>query len=111
MNSVTKMYIGGQWVNARSGDTLDVENPATREKIATLPAGDKADIDLAVEAATKGQLEWATFSVQERAGVLERFARLMREKLPEFIHQEVLQTGRAIREMRAQLARLPEWYE
>lgn len=111
MNLVNRMYIGGHWVDAKSGDTLAVENPATRETITTLPAGDKADIDLAVASATKGQLEWAEFSVQERAGVLERFARLMRERLPEFVHQEVLQTGRAIREMRAQLARLPEWYE
>jgi len=47
------MLIGGKWVEAKSGKTFEVEDPATQEVIAHVPAGDKADIDLAVAAARK----------------------------------------------------------
>jgi hypothetical protein len=43
-----QMLIDGKWVDARSGQTFAVEDPATEEIIAHVPAGDKADIDLAV---------------------------------------------------------------
>ena len=43
-----KLLIDGQWVGAQSGQTFAVEDPATQEVIAHVPAGDKADIELAV---------------------------------------------------------------
>ena len=45
-----QMLIDGKWVDARSGQTFAVEDPANEEIIAHVPAGDKADIDLAVAA-------------------------------------------------------------
>src|SRR5580693_4733389 len=39
------MLIDGKWVEAKSGKTFEVEDPATQEIIAHVPAGDKADID------------------------------------------------------------------
>ena len=48
-----QMLIDGKWVDARSGKTFAVEDPATEEIIAHVPAGDKADIDLAVAAARR----------------------------------------------------------
>lgn len=111
MKIPTQMYIDNEWVNAQSGDTLVVENPADCSTITKLPAGDLADVDAAVKAAEMSQKTWGAMPAQERAGILERFARLLRDNLADFVYQESLQTGRAIREMRAQLARLPEWYE
>ncbi len=46
-----QQFIGGQWIDAASGETLDVENPATGEVVATVPASSGADVDRAVEAA------------------------------------------------------------
>ncbi|MCP1673757.1 acyl-CoA reductase-like NAD-dependent aldehyde dehydrogenase [Natronocella acetinitrilica] len=106
-----KMLVGGERVTADSGQWLDVENPATREIIARVPEGDSADIDAAIAAAHEAQAIWGNTPPQQRAVVLERFAALMRERLDDFVVREVEQIGRAIREMRAQLARLPEWYE
>ena len=45
------MLIGGKWVDAASGKTFEVFNPATGEVIANVAEGDKADIDRAVKAA------------------------------------------------------------
>lgn len=106
-----KMLIGGEWVAARSGRWLEVENPANRRVVARVPDGDAADIDAAIDAAHTAQVIWGKTPPQQRAVVLERFAALLRQRLDDFVVKEVEQIGRAIREMRAQLARLPEWYE
>ena len=46
-----RMLINGKWVEARSGESFPVEDPATQEIIGHVPSGDKADIDQAVAAA------------------------------------------------------------
>ncbi|HET9537533.1 MAG TPA: aldehyde dehydrogenase family protein, partial [Mesorhizobium sp.] len=48
-----KLLIDGQWVDAASGKTFPVENPATGEVIAQVAEGDKKDIDRAVKAARR----------------------------------------------------------
>ena len=44
-------YIGGEWVDAASGQTFDVVNPATEESIATVPAAEREDAHRAIGAA------------------------------------------------------------
>jgi len=48
-----KLFINAQWVDSRSGGTMDVENPATWKKIAEVVAASPEDVDLAVQAAKK----------------------------------------------------------
>ena len=63
------MLIDGKRVEARSGKTLLVEDPATEEIIAHVPAGDKEDIDLAV-AATRRAINsslWARIKPRDRS--------------------------------------------
>jgi acyl-CoA reductase-like NAD-dependent aldehyde dehydrogenase len=52
---------------------------------------------------------WSKAPVMQRSKVLSKLAQLLRERIPEFAELETLQTGRTIREMNAQLGRLPEW--
>jgi len=104
------MLVGGAY-EADGLAGIEVENPANGEIVATVPAGGAAEVDAAVRAASAAQPAWGALPARERAMVLERFAALLRERLPEFIDAEVAQIGRPVREMRAQLARLPEWYE
>ena len=52
---------------------------------------------------------WSAQSAHARAAVLSRLSRALSDRVPEFAQLETLQTGRAIREMKAQLGRLPEW--
>ena len=46
-----RMFIDGNWAEARSGQTLETSNPATGAVIGHVPRGAAADIDLAVDAA------------------------------------------------------------
>ena len=58
--AVTQMqnFVGGEWVDAVEGGTMDVLNPATGETIAQVPSCAAADVDRAVEAAKKALPEW-----------------------------------------------------
>ena len=46
-----RMWIGGDWVEAKSGETYTVVNPATEEEIAQVPLGGREEVDRAVQAA------------------------------------------------------------
>lgn len=52
---------------------------------------------------------WSKTSAVHRSTVLSRLARALEARIPELAKIESLQTGRTIREMNAQLGRLPEW--
>ncbi|MXQ09562.1 aldehyde dehydrogenase family protein [Alphaproteobacteria bacterium GH1-50] len=104
------LHIGGEPRDATGGARFVVENPATGEAICEMAEGDASDVDAAVKAAHAASKPWGANSGAERADILNRIAALLTERLDDFIAVEVAQTGRPIREMRAQLARLPEWY-
>ena len=48
-----KCLVGGEWVDAASGETMEVINPATGETIAEVPRCGAEDVDRAVEAARR----------------------------------------------------------
>lgn len=52
---------------------------------------------------------WSRAPAIRRSNVLARLARALEERVPSLAELETLQTWRAVREMRAQLGRLPEW--
>lgn len=105
------MFVGGARVPSRSGATFEVENPATGEAIAVVAEGDEHDIDGAVSRAAAAFAAWGATRGEERARVLAAAARGLGARMPELVALEVSQTGRPVREMAAQLGRLPEWYE
>lgn len=105
------------WVNgahaAPSSERIPVVNPATEEVIATIDSTTQGDVHEIVQKSVstfKSGL-WARADASERYAVLSKAATLLRARIPEFIELETRQTGRPIREMRAQLARVPEWLE
>lgn len=108
---VYNMFVGGEHVQSASGKMFEVEGPARGETMARVSEGDERDVDLAVGIAAKAFRTWGKTSGEERGNILSRAAHILRDRLDEFVRVEVDQTGRAYREMSAQLARLPEWYE
>jgi succinate-semialdehyde dehydrogenase/glutarate-semialdehyde dehydrogenase len=71
--------IGGQWVAADSGRTIDVTDPATGETIGTVPACGKAETKRAIEAAHAAFPAWRKKTAAERGALLMRLAQLIRE--------------------------------
>lgn len=93
-----KMLIGEQWLDAVSGKTLDAISPATGELLATVPAGEQADVDRAVQAA-RASFEagiWRDLPGAQKARVLWKMADLMEAALDELAELETLDQGKPI---------------
>lgn len=74
-----KNFIGGEWVDAASGETFESLSPADGEVLGTFPRSGAEDVDRAVEAAKAAFEEWRLVPAPERGLVLLRFARLLEE--------------------------------
>lgn len=93
-----RLLIDGAWADAQGGRTLDVVNPADGRVIATIPAGDRPDVDLAVAAARRAfeAGPWTTLTPGERARMLWRVADLIEARAEEFAELETLDNGKPI---------------
>ncbi len=105
-----QMFIGGQWVDAVAGETLDVITPTDRnEVIATTPRGRAADVDRAVAAARAAFPAWAALRFTERQGALLRIADRIEAQHEELAQLTAVDTGNAIRTQARPEAGLLAW--
>ena len=100
----TQLLIGGQWVEAASGQAFETRNPATEEVIANVAKADKADADRAVIAARKALAEgpWGTMRASERSRLMFAFAALVRKNEDAISALESLDGGKPISSVRRQ---------
>jgi aminobutyraldehyde dehydrogenase len=89
-------FVGGEWVGAVEGETMEVLNPATGEAIALVPRGTQADVDRAVETAKKALPVWLETTPGERAEVLLKLADLIDENAEELATLESVNVGKPI---------------
>lgn len=89
------MLIGGEWVQAASGETIEVEDPATGRVIGRVAAGGKTEIDRAVRAARESfdARVWRGLAADQRAAILWKLSDLINEHRAELVHLEVLDNG------------------
>src|ERR671935_37291 len=94
--SQQKNFVGGAWVDAVEGGTMEVINPATGETIAEVPRGTEADVDRAVEAAKKALPEWLETTPGERAEALLKLADAIDEHADELAELESQNVGKPL---------------
>src|SRR5213079_1310982 len=94
--SQQKNFVGGEWVDAVDGGTMEVLNPATGETIAEVPSGTQADVDRAVEAAKKALPEWLETTPGERAEALLKLADAIDEHTDELAELESVNVGKPL---------------
>src|SRR6478672_1767150 len=97
----TQMFTGGRFVDAVSGRTYEVENPANGQTIAEVAEGGVEDVDRAVEAARRAAPGWAATSPADRKKVLQRFADLIDANSEELARIETLDVGKPISDTRS----------
>ncbi|MGI5132281.1 aldehyde dehydrogenase family protein [Pseudonocardia sp. CA-107938] len=98
-----RMLVGGQWVEARSGERIDSLDPATGKVLTSIPAGDGADIDRAV-AAARAALDdprWRDLTPLDRGRLLDRLADLVEEHADELALLESRDNGKPVATARA----------
>ncbi|KAL8365534.1 hypothetical protein RB595_004381 [Gaeumannomyces hyphopodioides] len=105
------LWVAGKEQDGR-GKLIPIEDPATGDIFAYCHAASAEDVDETVDAAHAAFRAgaWSRAPRQTRADVLDRAAELLGRALPGLIDLEVRQTGRAVREMRAQVPSLVRWF-
>jgi (Z)-2-((N-methylformamido)methylene)-5-hydroxybutyrolactone dehydrogenase len=107
-----RMFIGGAWVDARSGATFETVNPFTGQVWAEIPRSGPEDVDDAVSAARAAFDDgpWPRASGTDRARLLRRLADLIAEHAGRIAIVETTDNGKLIREMEGQLRGLADYY-
>jgi len=109
-----QIFIGGNWQQCASGETLSLINPSTGEALCNIARGKAADIDLAVQAAEQArQGEWGSLTAVERGRLLTRLGIAVLEVADTLATIEALDVGKPLTQAKADaiaLARYCEYY-
>ncbi len=97
------MFINGDWVEAISGQTFAVNNPATGEEIGRMPDGGADDARAAIAAADAAFRAWSTTTAFERADILLRAWQLMGERAEELARLMTTEQGKPLRAARTEV--------
>jgi len=89
-----KMFIGGEFVDSSSGETMEVLNPSTGEVIAEVPRGTSADVERAVTAAKSAWDEWRWKTPKDRMELLLKLADVIDENAVELARLESKNVGK-----------------
>ncbi len=94
-----RLFINGEFVDAKSGGTFDTFNPATEEKITSVALAGAEDVDAAVRAA-RSQMErgseWQKMKPRDRGKILFRLAEMLTARAAEIGRIETIDNGKPI---------------
>ena len=110
-NTNRGLFYNGRFQAPETEAVIAVTNPATATRFTTVPDGSPADVDAAVAAARAAFADWSVLDPIDRSRHLHSFADVVRQNIPKLAILESIVTGRALKEMNAQMARIPEWIE
>src|SRR5256886_10464649 len=97
-------YVNGEWIRAKSGGFVQVDNPATGEIIGSVPKLGAAETRDAIEAADRAFSSWSKKTGKERAVVLRRWFDLMMENQEDLARLMTLEQGKPLTESRGEVA-------
>ncbi|MFI9637058.1 aldehyde dehydrogenase family protein [Nocardia sp. NPDC051929] len=106
VGNAQRNLIGGRWVPAASGETIDVVNPATGGTLGTIAASGAADVDAAVAAARAAfEGPWSRWTPHQRRSLILRVHDLVLDNFEELATIETLDMGAPLARTRG----LREW--
>ncbi|WP_193165206.1 NAD-dependent succinate-semialdehyde dehydrogenase [Microbulbifer hainanensis] len=106
-------YVGGEWIDADSGDTFDVTNPANGEVIASIANLGAAETRRAIEAANQAWPAWRDQTVKERAKILRRWYDLVIDNVDDLAKILTAEQGKPLAEAKTEIvygANYIEWF-
>ena len=95
----TRLFIGGDYVDAIDGERFETVNPANLEAIASVSAANAKDVDAAVVAARKAFRPWSRMVPRERMELMYRFTKLIDENAEQLAVLDTLDMGKPISDM------------
>jgi len=93
-----KLFIDGDWVDSKSGQTFNVRDPSSNQVIANVAEGQAEDIDRAVAAARKAfeDSAWSRMRPVERERLIHKLADLIEEHADTIAELEALDNGKSM---------------
>ncbi|SES91742.1 aldehyde dehydrogenase (NAD+) [Oceanobacillus limi] len=93
-----KMYVNGEWVDSKNGESIAVHDPSTGKQMASLPRGEQADVDEAVQAAKRAfeSDEWRKVKPFERGRLLYKIAGRLERDRDELANLESQDVGKPL---------------
>ncbi len=104
------LFIGGEWRDARAGDALPVEDPATGETLVEVADADVDDAKAALGAAADAQAEWAATAPRDRGEILRRAFEELTERADELALLMTLEMGKPVAESKAEIVYAAEFF-
>ena len=105
-----QLLIGGAWVDAEGGATLDVHDPSTGEVLCSVADASPADGRRALEAAVAAQASFAQTTPRERAEILTRAYELLHERIDDLALLMTLEMGKPVSEAKGEIAYAAEFF-
>ena len=106
----TQLFIGGEWRDSSSGDTLEVEDPSTGETLTTVADATPEDAKAALDACCAVQGEWAQHPPRERGEILRRAFEMLIERQEDLALLMTLEMGKPLVESRAEIVYAAEFF-
>ncbi|WP_101757997.1 NAD-dependent succinate-semialdehyde dehydrogenase [Oceanicoccus sp. KOV_DT_Chl] len=109
----SQLYINGEWVNADSGATMPVSNPATKANIIDIPNAGAAETRRAIEAADVAFQSWRNVVAKERSAILKRWFQLIMANQEDLAKIMTAEQGKPLAESRGEVAygaAFVEWF-
>ena len=105
------LLIGGSWIDATGGARFDVTDPATGNKVGSMPNGTEADVQAAIDAAAAALPGWRATPAIQRARILRKAADLMRERADEIATAMTSEQGKALAEAKGEVEYAASFFE
>lgn len=99
-----QLFIEGEWVTSKSGETIDVVNPTTEELVARVQNGTVEEAQRALEAAEKAQKQWKLLPARKRAEIMYKFAAEIKANSEELAKLLVQEQGKLLKVARGEVA-------
>ena len=109
----SRCYVNGQWLESREGRRLRVFDPASGERIGSVPAFGRSETAAAITAAHAAWAPWRALTARERARLLRRWYDLIIANLDDLARIMTREQGKPLAEAREEVrygARYVEWY-
>ncbi len=109
----TRCFIGGEWADADSGETVAIHNPATGEQLGTIPKMGAVETRRAIEAANAALPAWRALTAAARSRVLRKWFELIVEHQDDLALLMTSEQGKPLAEARGEVlyaASFIEWF-
>jgi succinate-semialdehyde dehydrogenase/glutarate-semialdehyde dehydrogenase len=107
----SQAYVNGQWVDAKSGKTFEVTDPASHKVIGTMPEMDKEDVTAAIQAAEKALVSFRKTTGRERAKMLRKWYDLMIENSEDLARLITWENGKPLADAKGEVTYAANFFE